>query len=160
MASVEFISLTTDGTLDKRITSGPVGSIFAWPAATPPAHALECNGALLSRTTYSKLFAVFGTAYGAGDGATTFNLPDLRGEFLRGWDHGRGLDVGRALGSVQLDELKSHTHTYDVGTSRSDYAFGSGTWAFYANVSGATKATGGAETRPRNVAVMFCIIYE
>ncbi|RMG49546.1 MAG: tail fiber protein, partial [Gammaproteobacteria bacterium] len=81
--------------------SAPVGSVIAWTSTTPPDNYLECNGAAISRTAYSDLFAVIGTIFGAGDGSTTFNLPDLRGEFIRGYDNGRGADVGRALGSAQ-----------------------------------------------------------
>jgi len=56
-----------------------------------------CSGQAVSRTTYAALFAAIGTEYGVGDGSTTFDLPDLRGEFLRGWDNGRGVDSGRVL---------------------------------------------------------------
>lgn len=79
----------------------PAGSVFWFARATPPTGFLECNGAALSRTSYATLFSVIGTVFGAGDGSTTFNLPDLRGEFLRGWDHGRGVDAGRGFGSFQ-----------------------------------------------------------
>lgn len=77
------------------------GTTVLWCAPVVPAGYLELAGQAISRTTYSALFALFGTTYGAGDGSTTFNLPDLRGEFVRGWDHGRGVDSGRTLGSFQ-----------------------------------------------------------
>ena len=73
--------------------------------ATAPAGWLICDGSAVSRTTYADLFASIGTTYGAGNNTTTFNLPDLRGEFIRGSDNGRGLDVGRAHGSVQSGTL-------------------------------------------------------
>ena len=79
---------------------------FRGPQDKIPAGWLIENGAELSRTTYATLFGVIGVTYGAGDGATTFNLPDRRGEFDRGLDMGRGVDVGRALGSKQADALK------------------------------------------------------
>lgn len=136
------------------------GQVVFMASATIPSGWLECNGATVSRTTYATLFAAIGTAYGAGDGATTFQLPDLRGEFIRGADRGRGVDTGRAVASFQADEIKSHTHItpiYDpdegeisqVGGGRAEGAVN----------NKATQATGGAETRPRNVAMVACIKY-
>ena len=81
----------------------PAGSIIMFSASTPPSGYLECDGAAVSRTTYADLFAVIGEDFGNGDGSTTFNLPDLRGEFVRGWDNGAGVDSGRALGTNQAD---------------------------------------------------------
>ena len=81
--------------------AAPVGSVYTFAGTAVPVGWLKCNGALLSRTTYASLFAVIGTTYGAGDGSTTFALPDLRGEFVRGADDGRGVDAGRVLGSAQ-----------------------------------------------------------
>ncbi|WP_344824205.1 tail fiber protein, partial [Rurimicrobium arvi] len=82
-----------------------VGSISAFAFSAIPSDYLECNGAAVSRTTFATLFAKIGTTYGAGDGSTTFNLPDLRGEFIRGWDHGRGFDASRTIGSRQLTTI-------------------------------------------------------
>lgn len=129
-------------------------SEIAWFArATAPAGWLKCNGAAVSRTAYAALFAAIGTAFGAGDGFNTFNLPDLRGEFVRGLDDGRGIDAGRVLGSWQADELKSHTHDYiGIGSYGTINRGGE-----YATATAATAATGGAETRPRNVALLVCI---
>jgi len=145
-----------------RVTAAQVnlspGVILAYGGNTVPDGWKECNGQALSRTTYSKLFSVIGTTYGAGDGKTTFNVPDLRGEFIRGWDHGRGVDSGRAFGSWQADELKSHTHNY-VGVQWHDRIQASskemergGT-----DLTKTTTATGGPETRPRNIAMMYII---
>ena len=78
---------------------------------TPPTGWLKANGAAVSRTTYAALFSAIGTTYGAGDGSTTFNLPDLRGEFIRGWDDGRGVDVSRGFATIQTSANLSHTHT-------------------------------------------------
>lgn len=88
-----------------------VGTIITFPANITPTGFLECNGALISRTIYADLFAVIGTTYGAGDGSTTFKIPDLRGEFIRGWDNSRGVDSGRSFGSFQANAYESHTHT-------------------------------------------------
>lgn len=92
----------------------PAGAIQLFAMSAIPTGWLECNGAAVSRTTYANLFAVIGTTYGAGDGSITFNLPDMRGQFARGWDHGRGVDPGRALGSVQTPDNQAHTHGLTV----------------------------------------------
>lgn len=93
------------------------GMVAAFAANVTPTGWLKCNGAAVSRTTYANLFARIGTTYGAGDGSTTFNLPDLRGETIRGWDDARGVDSGRVIGSWQDGQNKSHDHT---GTTSSD----------------------------------------
>lgn len=67
-------------------TSAPPGAITAFAASSPPTGWLTCDGTAVSRTSYAALFAVIGTTWGVGDGSTTFNLPDLRGQFLRGYD--------------------------------------------------------------------------
>ena len=139
----------------------PPSAIGLFARSSAPSGWLACNGAAVSRTSYAALFAAIGTTFGAGDGSTTFNLPDLRGEFLRGWDAGRGTDSGRALGSWQGQDIQSHTHQTVVGqaaggsnnglySSGDDYT---GTLRSYVD----TLATGGAETRPRNVALLACI---
>lgn len=79
----------------------PTGAVFYFPSATIPSGFLFCDGRAISRTTYSNLFAILGTIYGTGDGTTTFNLPDLRGVFIRGLDNARGIDSSRVLGSYQ-----------------------------------------------------------
>lgn len=138
----------------------PVGTVVALAGSAVPVGFLECNGATISRSTYSGLFSKISTLYGAGDGSTTFKLPDLRGEFIRGWDHGRGVDTSRTLGSSQADELKSHNHTYvrtDYATSATDYQF-AGSYSL-SQATTLTGNTGGNETRPRNIALMYCIKY-
>lgn len=90
---------------------GPAGMVAHFASSTAPDGWLKANGATISRTSYAALFARIGTTYGAGDGATTFKLPDLRGEFIRGWDDGRGVDPGRAFGSAQASLLGQHSHT-------------------------------------------------
>ncbi|KVS50710.1 hypothetical protein WK39_28020 [Burkholderia cepacia] len=88
----------------------PIGTLLPFAGASVPPNFLLANGAAISRTTYAGLYAALGTLYGAGDGATTFNLPDTRGVGLRGLDNGRGLDPGRALGSYQGDSYGWHVH--------------------------------------------------
>jgi len=143
----------------------PVGAVFPYAVNSAPSGFLECDGSAISRTTYADLFSAIGTTFGVGDGSTTFNIPDLRGEFIRGWDNGKGTDSGRSFGSSQTDEFESHTHTIDL----KDGSSGSGTVAgypestlqFWGNATdGATGSSGGAsETRPRNIALMYCIKY-
>ncbi|TKD40703.1 phage tail protein [Azotobacter chroococcum] len=93
------------------------GDIYHTAAATPGPFGLKANGAAVSRTVYAALFARIGTRFGSGDGFTTFTLPDLRGEFVRGWDDGRGVDGGRELGSAQGGATQSHTHSGSVTTA-------------------------------------------
>lgn len=135
----------------------PDRPLIAWvPLATPPAGYLKANGAAVSRTVYAWLFGKIGTTFGAGDGATTFNLPDLRGEFLRGLDDGRGVDAGRAIGTAQADDLKSHSHGNAAGATGASGGFG---YFSGPNATTATGNTGGTETRPRNIAGLYCIAY-
>lgn len=140
----------------------PAGAVMPFAMSAVPSGWLECKGNAVLRSMYPRLFAAIGTTYGEGNGSTTFTLPDLRGEFVRGWDHGRGVDAGRALGSAQGDELRSHTHVLpsDSGGSSDMYSLAS-TPNADEGFTGAdvTAATGGAETRPRNIALMYCIKY-
>jgi len=243
---VEFLYTAANTTIVTNITRAnefdtinPIGSVLLMAGNTPPAGYLAMNGATLNRNTYRRLWAHAQASgmlaanatdktnnpgkFGRGDGATTFALPDLRGEFIRGWDNGRGLDnsivltctlinastnvsvspnttglsvgmavsgtgiqpgttivsidssfnitisapattagfqsitFGRGIGTSQADELKAHTHSYGVdpiagtgnGTKASDGS----------NIGGidTTNSTGGTETRPRNVALLYCI---
>ena len=137
-----------------------IGKIDYIPYSTVPIGYLKANGAAISRTTYARLFAVIGTTFGVGDGSTTFELPDLRGEFIRAWDDGRGVDSTRVLGSAQGDEFKSHNHMFfgGSGTTSGGNYIDSTTIESSFN-SGYVKNSGGAETRPRNIALMAVIKY-
>ncbi|WP_434632075.1 phage tail protein [Chromobacterium sp. CV08] len=99
------------------IAAAPPGLVGYFISASVPAGWLKANGAAVSRTAYAALFSIIGIQFGAGDGSTTFNLPDLRGEFLRGWDDGRGVDNGRALGSAQGSQNLSHNHGGGTGSA-------------------------------------------
>ena len=94
-----------------------VGKISMFARNTAPPGYLKCNGAAISRTVYADLFASIGTTFGEGDGSTTFNIPDLRGEFIRGWDDERGVDTSRVFGSWQGGQNVSHTHTATVSSN-------------------------------------------
>ena len=141
--------------------AAPAGSVAYIAGSAAPAGWLKANGAAVSRTTYAPLFAAIGTRYGAGDGSSTFNLPDLRGEFIRGWDDGRGVDVGRAIGSHQLDALQQHTHTIATRAQNNGgnaVARGEGgSWGAPSTEQVNTDARTAAETRPRNVALLAII---
>lgn len=144
--------------------AAPPGAILFFPFHPAPAGWLKCNGRAVSRTIYADLFAAIGTSFGNGDGSTTFNLPDFRGEFLRGWDDGRGVDSGRALGSAQGDLIRTHTHSgvlREADTPRrvtSNRAQGSnGGDATGSNLDNQTDSEGGSETRPRNIALLVAI---
>ncbi|CUR80000.1 phage tail protein [Achromobacter xylosoxidans] len=97
-------------TIDTRANSDNVAMLAQFATLGTPDGWLHANGAAVSRTAYARLFAVLGVYFGGGDGSTTFNLPDLRGMFLRGLDSGRGLDAGRTIGQVQYSANQWHTH--------------------------------------------------
>ena len=162
-------------------SSIPSGTVIHFAGQTAPAGWLKANGAAVSRTAYAALFAAIGTTYGAGDGRSTFNLPDLRGEFIRGWDDGRGIDRGRALGSAQGDAIRNITGSIDTGSHNGQQLFDEATatgalaisrkqWKKWTGDSGdggnnpaafdfdASRVVPTAsENRPRNIALLACI---
>lgn len=143
-----------DGTQNINVT--PSGAIQFFAQSWAPIGWLKANGAQISRTAYANLFAAIGTHYGAGDGSTTFHLPDLRGEFIRAWDDGRGVDGGRWIGSWQNDEFRAHTHG-GVPWIGNDTDRGDRSSNFSIDGFGSTALAGGNETRPRNIALLACI---
>jgi len=135
-------------------TASPTGQVSLFAMSNAPTGWLECNGTAVSRSTYATLFGAIGTLYGAGNGSTTFNVPELRGEFMRGWDHARGIDSARAFGSWQSNDVQPHTHPMPSA------AGGGGNGAIggmNASTTYATLSNSGTETRPRNVALLPCI---
>lgn len=143
----------------------PAGCVAAFASPQAPIGWLPANGAAVSRATYSNLFGAIGTAYGAGDESTTFNLPDLRGEFVRGLDGGRGINPNRTLGSLELDAFQTHTVTFGYSEQSGGVGDMSGTRVMGSagrmrmiagSPSGARMAN---ETRPRNIALLYCIKY-
>ena len=107
-----FMQTDGSGNLSFQIVAGvPSGAVFCIAVASVPSGYLECNGAAVSRTTFAALFAIIGTQYGSGNGSTTFNVPDLRGEFVRGFDNGKGTDSGRSIATSQSDQNKQHNHS-------------------------------------------------
>lgn len=178
-------ALPTDAAKWALLTTPP-GQIIAVAQNTAPAGYLKANGALVSRTTYAALFAAIGTTFGVGDGSTTFGLPDLRGEFMRGWDDGRGIDSGRVFGSAQTDSNQGHKHVSPVNDTLATLSLqlargASPSWPYSSasiGVAGCntvnvnvTNPTSGedqwlytgpdvyisGESRPRNIALLMCI---
>jgi microcystin-dependent protein len=110
--------------LNFREDDKPTGTIIATALTAAPKGYIECDGSAVSRTTHARLFGELGVIYGNGDGSSTFNLPDYRGRFLRGFDNTAGTDpdassrtdrgdgtTGDAVGTKQLDAMQGHHHT-------------------------------------------------
>lgn len=168
----------------RQLKSELVGEVAFFARSTPPSGWLKANGAAVSRTTYAALFAAIGTTFGAGDGRTTFNLPDLRGEFLRCLDDGRNIDRGRRLGTAQGDTIRNIIGKLDgsamgsgnqvlegkmiasgaIGTTyqQRQWSGDQGGWgeqsvSFDFDASRVVPTAN--ENRPRNVALLACIKY-
>ena len=141
------------------------GTITHFGNITAPLGYLICDGSAVSRTIYPELFNAIGTLYGVGNGTTTFNLPDLRGEFIRGIDNGRGVDAGRALGSSQsfatnLPFPTGHDYWgFDPAGNQNNGPVHITTSDDYLNSSPALNDFNPPETRPRNIALLPCIKY-
>ncbi|SFN66714.1 phage tail protein [Xenorhabdus japonica] len=133
----------------------PVGVPVPWPSEIPPEGWFQCNGDLFDREKYPKL----ALAYPSG------RLPDLRGEFIRGWSDGRDVDVGRTLLSSQNDLLKAHDHFFSQTWGATGFDKTSGGYLVGADVGGSvtnarsipTNSFGGIETRPRNIAFNYIV---
>ncbi|WP_313749928.1 phage tail protein [Escherichia coli] len=133
----------------------PVGVPVPWPSATPPTGWLKCNGAPFSAEEYPELAKAY----------PTNKLPDLRGEFIRGWDDGRGADNGRVLLSTQGDAFKSHSHNFDRSWGLKNFDPTAGFDVVTADINGeivnqptrSTVDVGGSETRPRNIAFNYIV---
>ncbi|WP_240318208.1 tail fiber protein [Neisseria elongata] len=174
VATTEFVRHAVD-------SSVPSGAVMYFAMQAAPAGWLKADGSAVSRTQYPALFAAIGTTFGAGNGKTTFNLPDLRGEFVRGWDGGRAIDPGRAFGSAQGDAIRNITGSIDTGGQSGHQLFDEATatgalaisqrrwkaWtsdtqdgrnnpaAFDFDASRVVPTA--AENRPRNIALLACI---
>jgi microcystin-dependent protein len=162
------ISVTNGaGSITVTNTGTPPGVIIAYGGTSAPTGYLLCDGTSYLRTDYANLYTAIGNAYGTADG-THFNVPDLRGQFLRGVTGASGNDpdassrtamktggnTGNNVGSIQADELRSHTHPYN-GTPQAAQNFPGGGMSSGSNST--TSATGGNETRPINAYVNFII---
>jgi hypothetical protein len=173
--------------VDAKIAAIPstiaAGTIQSFGFTTPPTGWLVCDGSAVLRTTYATLFAAISTFYGNGDGVNTFNLPDLRGYFPRGFG---GVDAGRVFGTTQQDDYRKHDHIHYTSTkANGDSSFslfnptytggaqgGTGPWVgasgntrmgyllvtdVNSQIPARTAANPGTETRPKNLTVQFMI---
>lgn len=152
VASANLVTATQQALL-------PAGAVMPFAMNSAPAGWLAANGDAVSRSTYAALFSAIGTTHGVGDGSTTFNLPDLRGYFVRG--SGTNSD-GTASGTFavkQADALKSHNHTVVDTNVANNGNFGAGGLASYpqGSITRTTSSTGDTETRPKNIALLYCI---
>lgn len=170
------------GEQQKVVINAGVGFVLPYYGETAPPGTLACDGSEISRATYDELFAVLGTKAGAGDGSTTFNLPDLRGDFIRGLGGDNAGELGAKQGDTirniyakaQIRPLNSSVAIwgglygailYSVGTGgdvastiieSATVAKDTDSWIFDASRVVPTAA----ENRPVNVALLWCIIYE
>lgn len=194
LASSDFITNTAFESRIGSLTSifqtmidavTPIGTVIPWFSNTIPSNFLLCDGSAVQRAQYLSLFLVIGTNCGAGNGTTTFNLPDLRGRFLRGYDQGSGADPdatsrtcpgktnGNGVGTYQGHSLYSHNHqisssaaTVDVNyyaaiqtgstLARAGNVIQDGGWF----IGSSSEISGGSETRPKNIACNFIIRYK
>lgn len=168
---VDQLDAAVTAALAALVINTPWGLPLPWFTEVAPSGHAEMDGRSVLRATYPNLFAVWGTRYGAADG-THFNFPDTRGQFLRGWDHARGLDpdagtrlaptatgatiaAGDHVGTTQADAFENHSHTIDTRQSQDGGAITSEGGSL--STGSVTGATGGNETRPTNMAVMWVV---
>ena len=173
---VENLGAATKQYVDSQsaLSGAPSGAVMYFARNTAPDGWLKANGAAVSRTTYSNLFSAIGIAFGNGDGATTFNLPDLRGEFIRAWDDGKGTDAGRTFGSLQGDTIRNITGNFvghkqqvashvagafysgaDVNVPVDPDPFQNAGRLVYLDASRVVPTS--TENRPKNIALLACI---
>jgi microcystin-dependent protein len=157
----------------------PAGAVQAFAMNSAPSGWLSADGTAVSRSTYASLFSAIGTTYGAGDGSTTFALPDLRGYFVRGSGTNSDGTAAGTFGAKQSQDTQPHTHgitdpghnhVWNAVNGPGGQNFGVNYVAGIASISGNTgysvnsSATGitinnstGTETRPKNIALLYCI---
>ncbi len=117
------------------LNGGPIGAIIIWPTVSAPTNHLICDGSAVSRNTYADLFTVLSTAYGVGDGATTFNLPNLKGKVPVGYNASDtdfdaiGETGGEKTHTMTEAELVAHNHRTPAGQEGGGAAFGSQAWS-------------------------------
>lgn len=160
---------------------GDIGDFVFRPTSSIPSGCLECDGSAISRTTYADLYSVIGTQYGVGDGSTTFNIPDWRGKFPRGWANGSTNDPDRASRTDRGDGTTGdYVGTNQASQNLSHYHYHRHSFSIYSQVDGAaiprgsagggsaatmytsfdSTASGGNESRPINMNSLICIRYE
>lgn len=149
----------------------PAGAVMPFAMNSAPAGWLAADGTAVSRSTYATLFAAIGTAHGSGDGSTTFNLPDLRGIFVRGSGSQTigGITYNKTFAATEGDAFQGHQHavTQNARTSVAGFEVLGGNGAVLSNatIQVGNPTTDGAngtprtasETRPANIALLYCI---
>ncbi len=181
VATTAFVQTTVSSAVAFAV---PTGTMLEFAANRAPTGYLICDGSAVSRTTYTNLFNVIGTIYGAGNGTTTFNVPNCLGIFTRGFDSSGVVDPSRTFGSTQAGAIQGHNHTATSAVSDPGHHHSTTAWAFGFGSSGAPAGsslgqgvitsttsgtgitvgttignTGGSETRPINIAVTKIIKY-
>lgn len=171
-ADIASDAVTTVKILDANVTTAklatvtaqallPAGAVMPFAMNSAPSGWLAADGTAVSRSTYATLFAAISTTHGVGDGSTTFNVPDLRGIFVRGSGSQTisGTTYNKAFALKETDELKSHNHTVGDTNTANNGSFGPGGLATYpqGTLTRTTSSTGGTETRPANIALLYCI---
>ena len=149
----------------------PAGAVMPFAMNSTPSGWLVANGDAVSRSNYATLFAAISTTHGAGDGSTTFNLPDLRGIFVRGSGSQEisGITYNKTFATKEGDAFQGHQHavTHNAQVAIASYAFqgGNGANLVPATIQIGNPTTDGAngtprtavETRPANIALLYCI---
>jgi microcystin-dependent protein len=189
VGTLKTANFPTDGITTAKIADGavtaaklassvifvPSGAVMAFAMNSVPTGWLFAEGTAVSRSTYANLFAAIGTTYGSGDGSTTFNLPDLRGYFVRGAGTNSDGTAAGTFGAKQADDIKSHKHSiYSAAGDASDSGGGAGygisndfdspsipngSAVLRTNALGPPTGTGitNVETRPKNITMLYCI---
>jgi len=170
--SGRWVSLTLDAS---SLDTAPHGAVFLHFGDTPLVGTLELDGSAISRTSYSRVFAIYGIKYGSGNGSTTFNLPDPRGQFPRVWSHGSGVDpdaatrtnrgdgtTGDNIGTKQASQYAAHSHLVYLGAPNpgvSGTSVNNAQNGLSLTSTIPTVSSGGNETRSTNINVMLCVKY-
>lgn len=148
---------------DQIAAAVPPGTRASFAMDAAPAGYLIEDGSAVSRAEYADLFAAIGTTWGAGDGSTTFNLPNAENEFER------GASASRSVGTVEADEMRAHNHSAGMSGNGSNASNGNGGLLGSENIYRTSQSvnrlfademigdTGGDETRPRCITVLKCI---
>ena len=175
MSNYEATKYDFDGANLTGIEGIPTATIVPWSDSSVPTGFLECNGAAVSRSTYSALFAIIGTTYGAGDGATTFNVPDLQDNVAVGKSGTKALastggantvtstgNVGGSTANATLSTAQLAAHTHPVPTRAAppsnvfpNYPDGIASGYHTGGGTGATNSTGSGTGHQHNMSANF-----
>ena len=170
MSNYEATRYDFDGANLTGIEGIPTATIVPWSSASVPSGFLECNGAAVSRSTYSALFAIISTTYGAGDGASTFNLPDLQDNVAMGKSGTKALastggantvtstgNVGGSTANATLStgQLASHSHSGGGGNAQNGFALSNNQFMAPNTGSSSTGSTGSGQGHSHNMSANF-----